>query len=257
MHHPLKADPETMALRAQPRPVVRLNRRVLAVGAGALAAAVLGGTLWSLQSQQRSRAPTTELFNVDRITRSRRAWTSCRRTTQAVPPALKATPPRAGRAAARRSGASHREVAAADGAAHGAAGYGSGAAGGRRGGAVIGVLPGNGERHGAANRLLLQRFLRSTAAANANRHLGFEPESVQCDGGWGVARCHAERSDYGAEPAGRERGLPGEGRGRSHAQSWEPATARIAVPGDGGHSDSGCAGDGDQFGSARAGDRQL
>ena len=47
----IKADPETLALRAQPRPVVRLNRRVLAVGAGTLAAAVLGGTLWSLQSQ--------------------------------------------------------------------------------------------------------------------------------------------------------------------------------------------------------------
>lgn len=66
-----KADPETMALRAQPRPVVRLNRRVVAVGAGTLAAAVLGGSMWSLQSQQRSRAPAAELFNVDRIAKSK------------------------------------------------------------------------------------------------------------------------------------------------------------------------------------------
>jgi len=34
-----------VALRASPRPFTRLNRRMLAVGAGALAAAVLGGTL--------------------------------------------------------------------------------------------------------------------------------------------------------------------------------------------------------------------
>lgn len=65
-----KADPEALALRAQPRPVVRLNRRVLAVGAGTLAAAVLGGTLWSLQSQQRSRPTSNELYNVDRIAKS-------------------------------------------------------------------------------------------------------------------------------------------------------------------------------------------
>ncbi len=65
-----KVDPESLALRAQPRPVVRLNRRMLAVGAGMLAAAVLGGTLWSLQVQQRARNPATELFNVDRVARA-------------------------------------------------------------------------------------------------------------------------------------------------------------------------------------------
>ncbi len=62
-----KVDPESLALRAQPRSVVRLNRRMLALGAGTLAAAVLGGTLWSLQVQQRARNPATELFNVDRV----------------------------------------------------------------------------------------------------------------------------------------------------------------------------------------------
>lgn len=65
-----KVDPESLALRAQPRPVVRLNRRMLALGAGTLTAAVLGGTLWSLQLQQRARNPATELFNVDRVARA-------------------------------------------------------------------------------------------------------------------------------------------------------------------------------------------
>lgn len=65
-----KVDPESLALRAQPRPVVRLNRRMLVLGAGTLAAAVLGGTVWSLQVQQRARTPATELFNVDRVARA-------------------------------------------------------------------------------------------------------------------------------------------------------------------------------------------
>ncbi|WP_018904329.1 TrbI/VirB10 family protein [Variovorax paradoxus] len=65
-----KVAPETVALRAQPRPVVRLNRRMLAIGAGTLAAAVLGGTMWSLQSQRRERNPAAELYNVDRVARA-------------------------------------------------------------------------------------------------------------------------------------------------------------------------------------------
>ncbi|VTU31518.1 Type IV secretion system protein virB10 [Variovorax sp. SRS16] len=65
-----KVDPESMALRASPRPVTRLNRRMLAVGAGTLAAAVLGGTLWSLQSTKRERSPANELYNVDRVSRA-------------------------------------------------------------------------------------------------------------------------------------------------------------------------------------------
>ncbi len=88
----IKADPETLALRAQPRPVVRLNRRVLAIGAGALAAAVLGGTLWSLQSQQRSRTPATELFNVDRIAKSENL-DRLPKDYAGLPPAVKAAPP--------------------------------------------------------------------------------------------------------------------------------------------------------------------
>lgn len=65
-----KVDPESVVLRASPRPVARLNRRMLAVGAGALAAAVLGGTIWSLEANKRQRNPVTELYNVDRISRA-------------------------------------------------------------------------------------------------------------------------------------------------------------------------------------------
>ena len=62
-----KADPDTLALRAPPRPVTRLNRRMLAVLAGTLGAIILGATLWSLQPHQRKRNPATELYNVDRV----------------------------------------------------------------------------------------------------------------------------------------------------------------------------------------------
>jgi len=65
-----KADPEAMALRASPRPVVRLNRRMLAAIAGTLAAVVLGATLWSLQPYRRERNPAAELYNVDRIAKA-------------------------------------------------------------------------------------------------------------------------------------------------------------------------------------------
>ncbi len=67
---PPKADPEAMALRAPPRSVVRLNRRMLAVIAGGLAAVVLGATLWSLQPHKRERNPAAELYNVDRVARA-------------------------------------------------------------------------------------------------------------------------------------------------------------------------------------------
>ena len=67
---PNKADPDTLALRASPRPVTRLNRRMLAVLAGTLGAVVLGGTLWSLQSHKRERNAATELYNVDRVSRA-------------------------------------------------------------------------------------------------------------------------------------------------------------------------------------------
>lgn len=66
-----KVPPETVTLRAQPRPVTRLNRRTLAVLAGGLSAAVLGATIWSLQpSKPRGGNDPAELYNVDRVSRS-------------------------------------------------------------------------------------------------------------------------------------------------------------------------------------------
>ena len=67
---PAKEAPEAMTLRAAPRDVVRLNRRMLAIGAGTLAAGVLGATLWSLQSHKRDRNPAAELYNVDRVAKA-------------------------------------------------------------------------------------------------------------------------------------------------------------------------------------------
>lgn len=65
-----KADPDTLALRASPRPVTRLNRRMLAMLAGVLGIVILGATLWSLQPHKRERNPATELYNVDRVSRA-------------------------------------------------------------------------------------------------------------------------------------------------------------------------------------------
>ncbi|WP_439861776.1 TrbI/VirB10 family protein [Pseudomonas sp. MBLB4136] len=68
---PPKEAPEALELRAQPRPVTRLNPRILALLAGGLAAAVLGALLWSLQPQPRRQGTAPqELYNVDRVTRS-------------------------------------------------------------------------------------------------------------------------------------------------------------------------------------------
>jgi type IV secretion system protein VirB10 len=65
-----KVEPEAVMLRAQPRPVTRLNRRTLAAFAGGLSVAVLGATIWSLQPPRRTATEQTELYNVDRVSRS-------------------------------------------------------------------------------------------------------------------------------------------------------------------------------------------
>lgn len=66
-----KVAPENVTLRAQPRPVTRLNRRTLALMAGGLGAAVLGATMWSLQPKHsRSSSDSTELYTVDRVSKS-------------------------------------------------------------------------------------------------------------------------------------------------------------------------------------------
>ena len=64
-----KVAPEAVALRAQPRPVTRLNRRTLAILTGGLSVAVLGATIWSLQPHRRA-SEQTELYNVDRVSKS-------------------------------------------------------------------------------------------------------------------------------------------------------------------------------------------
>ena len=65
-----KVAPEAMTLRAQPRPVTRLNRRTLAVLVGGLSVAVLGALMWSLQPHRRITSEPAELYNVDRVSRS-------------------------------------------------------------------------------------------------------------------------------------------------------------------------------------------
>ncbi|MGE4438881.1 TrbI/VirB10 family protein [Achromobacter sp.] len=65
-----KVAPEAVALRAQPRPVTRLNRRTLAILTGGLSVAVLGATIWSLQPHRRGPSEQTELYNVDRVSKS-------------------------------------------------------------------------------------------------------------------------------------------------------------------------------------------
>jgi type IV secretion system protein TrbI len=68
---PGKEPPGSATLRATPQPVMRLNRRTLAVLVGVLSAAVLGATLWSLQSSTRSRdSANPELHNVDRVSKA-------------------------------------------------------------------------------------------------------------------------------------------------------------------------------------------
>ena len=65
-----KVAPDAVALRAQPRPVTRLNRRSLAILTGGLSVAVLGATIWSLQPQRRGANDQAELYNVDRVSKS-------------------------------------------------------------------------------------------------------------------------------------------------------------------------------------------
>ena len=83
---PAKESPESLELRAQPRPGRgQANPRMLAVLAGGLASAVLGAMLWSLQPQQRRQnTEPSELYNIDRIARSE-GLSSCPQTTHSYP----------------------------------------------------------------------------------------------------------------------------------------------------------------------------
>lgn len=66
-----KEDPEKLALRARPKPVMRLNRRTLVVLLGGLALIVLLSTLWAFRDRSPERASeTTEQHNVERVSRA-------------------------------------------------------------------------------------------------------------------------------------------------------------------------------------------
>jgi type IV secretion system protein VirB10 len=62
-----KLPPESLALRAPPRPVTRLNRRTMIAGVALVSAVILGVTLWSLQPLRKTSEVPVELHNVDRI----------------------------------------------------------------------------------------------------------------------------------------------------------------------------------------------
>jgi len=87
-----KADPQGMALRSPPRPVVRLNRRMLVILAGSLAAVVLGATLWSLQPARHARDAAIELYNVDRVAKAE-SLDQLPKDYSKLPPPVKLTVP--------------------------------------------------------------------------------------------------------------------------------------------------------------------
>lgn len=65
MTKPTKEPPETLAIRAKPRPVTRLSRKALAGLLGGAAVVVLGGAIWALRPPMKPKAPD-ELYSVDR-----------------------------------------------------------------------------------------------------------------------------------------------------------------------------------------------
>ncbi len=67
-----KASPDTLALRAPPRPVMRLNRRTLILVATGFALVVAISAMWALQPRHGRHGPAnaSELYNVDRVTRA-------------------------------------------------------------------------------------------------------------------------------------------------------------------------------------------
>ena len=93
-----------------PRPAASSHtpEPALAILAGVLAVAVLGALMWSLQPHRRSTGEQTELYNVDRVSKSEGRM-RCRRT---IPAAAGAASPFPNWAAAGRSWPGYREVAA-------------------------------------------------------------------------------------------------------------------------------------------------
>jgi type IV secretion system protein VirB10 len=66
-----KVAPESVALRAPPRPVTRLNRRTLAASATVLAIAIAGASMWALQSKGRHGSNDQgNLYDVGRVAKA-------------------------------------------------------------------------------------------------------------------------------------------------------------------------------------------
>ncbi|CAN5279287.1 TrbI/VirB10 family protein [soil metagenome] len=62
-----KVEPERLALRVRPRPVMRMSRRMIALMIGVSAAALAGAAMWSLSKRAIGPGGATELYNVDRV----------------------------------------------------------------------------------------------------------------------------------------------------------------------------------------------
>lgn len=69
-HPPEKVPADSLALRAPPRPVTRLNRRVLAVAGALLAGAVLMAMLWALRPPKARETKAPEPPRVTRVPRA-------------------------------------------------------------------------------------------------------------------------------------------------------------------------------------------
>jgi type IV secretory pathway VirB10-like protein len=67
-----KVSPESLALRAPPRAVMRLNRRTLILAATGLAVVVAISAIWALRPQHGRHGPASpsELYNVDRVAKA-------------------------------------------------------------------------------------------------------------------------------------------------------------------------------------------
>ncbi len=67
-----KVSPDSLALRAPPRAVMRLNRRTMILAATGLAVVVAIAAMWALQPQHGRHGPVnpSELYNVDRVAKA-------------------------------------------------------------------------------------------------------------------------------------------------------------------------------------------
>jgi type IV secretion system protein VirB10 len=194
-----KVAPEAVALRAQPRPVTRLNRRTLAILVGGLSVAVLGALMWSLQPHRRGAGEQTELYNVDRVSKSEgldALPTDYSKLPPAVPELGPPLPGDLGPAIVK----SQQPVTAA----YAAPGHDPNdalAQGSRSGGGLVGVLPLGWAEGGAGGADTGGR------CAGLRRQCGLRPAGGRAglDGG------PACRPDRRAEPARPERGVPESG----------------------------------------------